>query len=95
MWRRRFFCGIFKVLIPDNLSAIVAQADAINRRFTKGWPAHAQARGFVTDPARVAHPQDKPGVDRWCDTCAATSAKERDVFEYLSLPASPRLREFR
>lgn len=59
-----FFGGVFKVLIPDNMSAIVAQADSVNPRFTIGWLEYAQARGFATDPARVAHPQDKPRVER-------------------------------
>ena len=54
-----FFGGVFKVLIPDNMSAIVAQTDAVNPRFTVGWLEYSQARGFLTDPARVAHPQDK------------------------------------
>lgn len=60
----RFFGGVFRVLIPDNTSAIVAQSDCLNPRFTVGWLEYAQARGFVTDPARVAHPQDKPRVER-------------------------------
>ncbi|MGZ6789288.1 MAG: IS21 family transposase [Mycobacteriaceae bacterium] len=60
----RFFGGVFKVLVPDNMSAIVAQADSVNPRFTIGWLEYAQAREFVTDPARVAHPQDKPRVER-------------------------------
>ena len=60
----RFFGGVFKVLIPDNMSTVVAQADAVNPRFTVGWLEYSQARGFVTDPARVAHPQDKPRVER-------------------------------
>ena len=47
------------MVIPDNMKAIVDQADAVNPRFTVGWLEYAQARGFVTDPARVAHPQDK------------------------------------
>ena len=59
-----FFGGVFKVLIPDNMSAIVAHADSVNPRFTVGWLEYAQARGFSTDPARVAHPQDKPRVER-------------------------------
>jgi transposase len=58
------FGGVFKVLIPDNMSAIVAQADSVNPRFTVGWLEYSQARGFATDPARVAHPQDKPRVER-------------------------------
>jgi transposase len=59
-----FFGGVFKVLIPDNTSAIVAHADSVNPRFTVGWLEYAQSRGFSTDPARVAHPQDKPRVER-------------------------------
>jgi transposase len=60
----RFFDGVFKVLIPDNMKPIVAQADATNPRFTVGWLEYAQARGFVTDPTRVRSPQDKPRVER-------------------------------
>jgi transposase len=60
----QFFGGVFKVLIPDNMKPIVAQADATNPRFTVGWLEYAQARGFVTDPTRVASPQDKPRVER-------------------------------
>lgn len=60
----RFFGGVFAVLIPDNASAIVAEADATNPRFTVGWLEYAQSRGFETDPARVRRPQDKPRVER-------------------------------
>ena len=31
-----FFGGVFQVLLPDNASAIVAAADAVNLRFTAG-----------------------------------------------------------
>jgi hypothetical protein len=64
----RFFCGVFQVLVPDNMSAIVAHADSVNPRFTVGWLEYAQARGFLTDPARVAHPQDK-GLASRCTSC--------------------------
>jgi transposase len=59
-----FFGGVFKVLIPDNASAVVADADAVNPRFTVGWLDYAQHCGFVTDPARVRSPKDKPRVER-------------------------------
>jgi transposase len=59
-----FFGGVFKVLIPDNASAIVADADAVNPRFTVGWLDYAQHCGFVTDAARVWSPKDKPRVER-------------------------------
>jgi transposase len=59
-----FFGGIFKVLVPDNLSPVVANADPVNPTFTVGWLDYAQARGFGTDPARVRSPKDKPRVER-------------------------------
>jgi transposase len=59
-----FFGGVFKVLVPDNASAIVAAADAVNPRFTAGWLDYAQHCGFATDAARVRSPKDKPRVER-------------------------------
>jgi len=59
-----FSGGVFKVLVPDNASAIVAAADAVNPRFTAGWLDYAQHCGFATDPARVRSPKDKPRVER-------------------------------
>ncbi len=58
----RFFGGVFRVAVPDNMSPVVADADAVNPRLTREWLEYAQARGFVTDPARVRHPRDKPQV---------------------------------
>src|SRR5258708_8182661 len=60
----RFFGGVFKVLIPDNMKPIVAQADAVNPQFTRGWLDYAGHAGFLTDPARVRSPKDKPRVER-------------------------------
>jgi hypothetical protein len=59
-----FFGGVFKVLIPDNLAAVVDKADATAPRFNQAFIEYAQARGFVVDPARVRSPQDKPRVER-------------------------------
>jgi hypothetical protein len=59
-----FFGGVFKVLIPDNLKAVVTDADAVNPRLSVGWLDYAQHAGFATDPARVRTPQDKPRVER-------------------------------
>jgi transposase len=59
-----FFGGCFHVLVPDNMSAIVADADAINPKLTVGWLDYAQHCGFVTDTARVRHAKDKPRVER-------------------------------
>ncbi len=59
-----FFGGVFAVLIPDNLKPVIAAADAVNPRFTHGWLDYAGHVGFLTDPARVASPKDKPRVER-------------------------------
>lgn len=63
-----FFGGIFKVLIPDNMSAIIGQADPLAPRITLAFLEYAQARGFHIDPARVRHPRDKGRVERSVQT---------------------------
>jgi hypothetical protein len=59
-----FFGGVFAVVIPDNMAAIVERADPLNPRFNQAFMEYAQSRGFVTDPARVRTPTDKPRVER-------------------------------
>jgi hypothetical protein len=60
----RFFGGVFKVIVPDNLSPVVNRADSTDPVFTPGWLDYAQHCGFGTDPARVRRPKDKPKVER-------------------------------
>lgn len=60
----RFFGGVFKVLIPDNLTPVVTKADGLEPRLNEAFVEYAQSRGFVIDPARVATPTDKPRVER-------------------------------
>src|SRR5947209_8462922 len=55
-----FFNGVFAVVIPDNMSAVVEKADPLSPRLNRAFVEYAQARGFVTDPARVRTPTDKP-----------------------------------
>jgi transposase len=59
-----FFGGVFAVMVPDNLSPVVAKADATSPRLSDAFVEYAQSRGFVIDPARVRRPQDKPRVER-------------------------------
>jgi transposase len=59
-----FFGGVFPVLLPDNLSAVVQKADAVNPRFNEWFVEYAQARGITLDPARVRRPRDKARVER-------------------------------
>jgi Mu transposase, C-terminal domain len=58
-----YYGGVFAVVVPDNMGQVVVKADAVNPRLTREWLEYAQARGFVTDPARVRHPRDKPRVE--------------------------------
>jgi len=60
----RFFGGVPHRLILDNFPAAVAQPDPLAPRLTKGFLEYAQFRGFLPDPARPSHPQDKPHVER-------------------------------
>ena len=59
-----FFEGVPHYLVIDNFPAAVAGADALHPRFTRGFLEYARHRGFITDPARVRRPRDKPRVER-------------------------------
>ena len=59
-----FFGGVFRTVIPDNLKAIVDEADPLEPRLNQAFVEYAQTRGFRVDPARVRRPQDKPRVER-------------------------------
>lgn len=59
----RFFEGVPKRVVPDNMSAIVARASATQPILQKAFAEYAQSRGFFVDPARVRKPQDKARVE--------------------------------
>ena len=71
-----FFGGVFAVVIPDNMSPVVAKADAVSPRLTREWLEYARARGFVTDPARIRHPRDKPLV-AYCTSSGRSAGRWR------------------
>jgi len=58
-----FFGGIPRYLVLDNFPAAVAGPDALSPRLTRGFLEYSQHRGFITDPARVRHPKDKPKAE--------------------------------
>ncbi|WP_199183927.1 DDE-type integrase/transposase/recombinase [Cryobacterium sp. Y57] len=72
-----FFNGVFRVLIPDNFKPVVIAADAVNPKLSSGWLDYAQHAGFVTDPARVRAPKDKPKFERAVQYVRAMSGPER------------------
>jgi len=59
-----FFGGIFAVVIPDNMGAIVDKANPLEPRLNAAFVDYAEDRGFLIDAARVRHPTDKPRVER-------------------------------
>jgi hypothetical protein len=82
-----FFGGVFAVVVPDNMSPVVAKADAVNPRLTREWLEYAQARGFVTDPARVRHPRDKPRV-AYCTSLGRFVRSSRSGWSGVLRPAA-------
>lgn len=59
-----FYGGVFRVLVPDNLKAIVHKADRLAPEINAVFLEYAQARGFHVDPARVRTPTDKARCER-------------------------------
>ena len=59
-----FFEGVPNYLVIDNFPAAVAGVDPLHPRLTRGFLEYSQHRGFISDPARVRHPRDKPRVER-------------------------------
>jgi transposase len=59
-----FFGGCPVRLIPDNLGSGVLKSDLYDPRINRGYTDMSFHYGFLVDPARVAHPRDKPRVER-------------------------------
>jgi transposase len=60
----RYFGGVFPVVIPDSMKAIVTAADNTAPRLNDTFLEYAQSRGFIIDAARIRTPTDKPRVER-------------------------------
>lgn len=59
-----FFGAVPKRIVPDNLSAGILKADRYDPRLNRAYGELARYYGCTIDPARVAHPKDKPRVER-------------------------------
>jgi transposase len=59
-----FYGGVFRTVIPDNMSPIVDKANPLEPRLNQAFVEYAQDRDFLIDATRVRHPQDKPRVER-------------------------------
>ena len=60
----RFFGGVFRVVVCDNLKPVIETADPLSPKLNPPFLEYAQSRGFDIDACRVRRPQDKPRVER-------------------------------
>ena len=58
-----FFGGCPRRVVLDGMKACIDQADPYTPRFNRTFLEYANYRGFLPDPARPRHPQDKPLVE--------------------------------
>jgi transposase len=59
-----FFDGAPARLVCDNLGSGVLKPDLYDPRLNRGYDELSHHYGCLIDPARVAHPKDKPRVER-------------------------------
>ena len=53
----RSFGAMSKTIVPDNMSAIIKKADALNPTIVAAFLDYVQVRGIFVDPARVRSPE--------------------------------------
>lgn len=59
----RFFDGVPRRLVPDNMKTVVTSASATSPLLNDVFRDYAEARALFVDPARVRRPQDKARVE--------------------------------
>lgn len=59
----RFFGAMTRVILPDNMKAIVLRADEVAPVIVPSFLDYAQTRGLLIDAARVRSPKDKARVE--------------------------------
>ncbi|WP_370185491.1 hypothetical protein [Rhodococcus wratislaviensis] len=80
-----FFDGAFRVLIPDNLKAVVTEADAVNPRLSQGWLDYAQQR--VRPPFRRGSGRRK--INYWAGEDFTDLAEAQQRAEALCRDTAP------
>ena len=79
-----FFDGCPQRLVPDNLGSGVLKPDLYDPRLNRGYAELSHHYGCLVDPARVAHPKDKPRVERMVPYVRDSFFSGR---EFVDLPA--------
>lgn len=78
-----YFQGVFRIVIVDNLSAVVSRADSLHPVINPVFREYAQARGFIVDPCEVRSPTQKPRVERQIPYCRESGFQGEDFLDLL------------
>lgn len=79
-----FFDGVFRVVIIDNLKAVVLKADPSQPLLHSIFLEYAPARGFVVDPCRVRSPRDKA----YATDCTSLIGSVTKASRFMRRPAA-------
>jgi transposase len=81
-----FFGGAPRRVVPDNLTAGILKADRYDPRLNRAYGELARHYGFLVDPTRVQHPQDKAKVERGVPYARASffAGRSEDTWDSLA-----------
>jgi transposase len=82
-----FFGGTPCRVVPDNVTAGIRKADRYDPRLNRAYGELARHYGFLVDPTRVQHPQDKAKVERGVPYARASFFAGRHGTHWDSLAA--------
>ncbi len=78
-----YFEGCFRIVIVDNLKAVVSHADPLHPLINPVFQEYAQARGFIVDPCEPRSPTQKPRVERQIPYCRQSGFAGEDFGDLL------------
>lgn len=85
-----FFGGAPQRVVPDNLTAGIQKADRYDPRVNRAYGELARYYGCLIDPSRVAHPKDKPRVERGVAYARESFFRGRDFSSLAEMRAAAR-----
>jgi len=83
-----FFGGAARRIVPDNLTAGILKADRYDPRINRTYGELARYYDVLIDPARAAHPTDKPKVERGVSYARASFFAGRDFGSLVGMRAA-------
>lgn len=86
----KFFGGVPKTVVIDNLKSGVIKPDLYDPCFNRGYSEMAEYYNCFIDPARVAKPKDKPKVERDVQTIREEFRVMLSLNETLSIAEANR-----